>query len=100
MSRRTRRSPGHTSPGSTKTTPPTSDAISPKRTRGPRRAGVSNGYQRGATAQYLASRERVLGRRMALSMDAEVAAVQLLEQLGGRRLAEAWLQEALEVVNR
>jgi hypothetical protein len=47
---------------------------------------------------FLEGRERVLGRRITLSVDAGIAAEQLAEFLGGRRAALAWLAELEEAL--
>jgi hypothetical protein len=52
----------------------------------------------GPTVTFLKRRELVLGRRLSVSRDPELAAVQLAEQLGGDRLAHQWLLDALTVL--
>jgi hypothetical protein len=55
---------------------------------------------RSPTLIYLKGRERVLGRRVAVSIDPELGAEQLADGLGGARPARRWLVDALEHLDR
>lgn len=45
------------------------------------------------SVRYPALRQQVLGARLTLSRDPEVALEELAEQLGGRALANAWVDQ-------
>lgn len=47
------------------------------------------------TPRYVRDRERVLGRRLRLSLDPEIAAEQLAEHLGGISRARRWTTEVV-----
>jgi hypothetical protein len=51
------------------------------------------------TVRYLRSRDRVLGRRMRVSQDPELAADQLAEQLGGHALAVEWARTVVATLD-
>ena len=52
------------------------------------------------TLEYLARRERVLGRRLTVAEDEDAAAEQVAEHFGGRALGIAWLVRVLEALDR
>jgi hypothetical protein len=55
---------------------------------------------RSPTVTYLKRRELVLGRRVGVSIDPELAVEQLVRGLGGARLARWWLLDVLEQLER
>jgi hypothetical protein len=63
-------------------------------------AGVSEWWGGpGPTAEYIESRERVLGS-FRIHLDPDIAADMLLDALGGRRGARRWLDDLGEALDR
>ena len=57
-------------------------------------------HLRGATRRYFRDRERVLGRRLWVSQDPDLAAEQLATYLGGVGLARKWAADLAAALER
>lgn len=70
--------------------------ITPKGTTPVRPSTVAaDNYSAGSLARWTENRERILGGRLVLDTDPELAGEQLREQLGGRALAQVWAHQLL-----